>query len=158
MMVTTRGAHETEAVGAALAAFLRPGDLVALGGELGTGKTTFVKGVARGLCARDPVTSPTFTIVQEYNGPVPIAHVDLYRLRRVQELHELGLEELLDDHVVFVEWGDVVAPLLPGDRVNVALAMSDEPNARTIEITTKGPRWADREVWLSAALTSLGSA
>jgi tRNA threonylcarbamoyladenosine biosynthesis protein TsaE len=155
MMLTTRGGHETESVGAALGAFLREGDLVVLGGDLGAGKTTFVKGVARALGVRDPVTSPTFTIVQEYDGPVPVAHVDIYRLKRVQELHDLGLEEMLDDRVVLVEWGDVVAPLLPSERVEVQLTIGDAPDMRAIEIVAQGPGWAARRDALDAALAAI---
>jgi len=158
MMITTRGAHETESVGAALGQFLREGDLVALGGDLGAGKTTFVKGVARALGVRHPVTSPTFTIVQEYDGPVPIAHVDIYRLQRVQELHDLGLEEMLDDRVVLVEWGDVVAPLLPPERVDVQLTIGDEPDTRTIDIVALGPDWTERRDALHDALAAVRSA
>ncbi len=156
MMLTTRGGHETESVGVALGALLRQGDLVVLGGDLGAGKTTFVKGVARALGVRDPVTSPTFTIVQEYDGPVPVAHVDIYRLRRVQELHDLGLEEMLDDRVVLVEWGDVVAPLLPRERIDVQLRMGDEADTRTIEISAQGPGWAARRRALDGALDAVG--
>jgi len=144
MMLTTRGGAETESIGVALGALLREGDLVVLGGDLGAGKTTFVKGVARGLGVRDVVTSPTFTIVQEYDGPVPVAHVDIYRLQRVQELHDLGLEEMLDDRVVLVEWGDVVGPLLPPERIEVQLTLGNEPEMRTIEIVLHGPGWAAR--------------
>jgi tRNA threonylcarbamoyladenosine biosynthesis protein TsaE len=157
MMLTTRGGHETESVGAALGGFLRGGDLVVLGGDLGAGKTTFVKGVARALGVRDPVTSPTFTIVQEYDGPVPVAHVDIYRLQRVQELHDLGLEEMLDDRVVLVEWGDVVAPLLPRERVEVQLTIGDEPDIRTIEVVAQGPGWAARRDALDDALAAVRS-
>lgn len=157
MMFTTRGAHETESVGAALGRFLHEGDLVVIGGDLGTGKTTFVKGVARALGVRDPVTSPTFTIVQEYEGSVPVAHVDIYRLQRVQELHDLGLEEMLDDRVVLVEWGDVVAPLLPRERVEVQLTAGEDPDVRTIEIVPAGPEWTARRHALDDALASVRS-
>jgi tRNA threonylcarbamoyladenosine biosynthesis protein TsaE len=136
MIVVTRTAAETEDVAAELGARLRPGDLVVLTGDLGAGKTTFAKGIARGLGVRDVVTSPTFTIVQEYNGETPMAHVDVYRLERVQELHDIGFEELLDGRVVVVEWGEMIEPLLPGRRVEVRLEMGDDPSARTIEISS----------------------
>ena len=156
--LTTKGADETAAVGQAVGSQLRAGDLVVLTGDLGTGKTTFAKGVARALGVTQPVTSPTFTIVQEYDGPVPIAHVDIYRLQRVQEVHDLGLEEMLDDRVVLVEWGDVVAPLLPPERVDVQLTIGDEPDTRTIDIVALGPDWTERRDALHDALAAVRSA
>jgi tRNA threonylcarbamoyladenosine biosynthesis protein TsaE len=144
MSITTRKSGETEAIAAALGEMLRVGDLVVLVGDLGAGKTTFAKGVARGLGVTEPVTSPTFTIVQEYNGRVPIAHVDVYRLDRLQELHDLGFDEMLDVRVVLVEWGDMIGPVLPGERLEVRLAMTDDPDERTIEFVASGPAWASR--------------
>lgn len=144
MSITTRKSGETEGIAAALGEMLRVGDLVVLVGDLGAGKTTFAKGVARGLGVTEPVTSPTFTIVQEYNGRVPIAHVDVYRLDRLQELHDLGFEEMLDVRVVLVEWGDMIGPVLPGERLEVRLAMTDDPDERTIEFVASGPAWASR--------------
>jgi tRNA threonylcarbamoyladenosine biosynthesis protein TsaE len=152
MRFRTRSAGETESLGAALGRLLGAGDVVVLSGDLGTGKTTFAKGVACGLGVRDPVTSPTFTIVQQYDGRVPLAHVDVSRLRRVRELHDLGIEELLDDHVVLVEWGDVVAPFLPADRVEVRIAFGDSPETRMVDIRPCGPRWTARGAELSGAL------
>jgi tRNA threonylcarbamoyladenosine biosynthesis protein TsaE len=151
-VVTTRRGDETEAVGAAFGALLRRGDVVLVAGDLGAGKTTFVKGVARALGVRDRVTSPTFTIVQEYEGRIPVAHVDVYRLERVQELHDVGFAELLDGRVVLVEWGDKVEPVMPGDRIEVRLAPGDEPNVRTITFVPHGASWHARAQQLAAAL------
>lgn len=111
----TRSAAETEALGEELASRLAPGDLLLLAGELGSGKTTFVRGLARGLGASATVQSPTFTLVRVYPGRVQLAHADLYRLERTAELGDLGLEELLEEGVVAVEWGDRLAP--KGGRV-----------------------------------------
>jgi len=100
----THSEAETSAVGRALGTTLRAGDILLLHGPLGAGKTAFVRGVAEGLgCNPDDVSSPTFTIIQEYAGRVPVRHVDLYRLTPV-EVDDLGLEDLLDDGVVAVEW------------------------------------------------------
>lgn len=85
---------------------LRTGDLVLLTGELGAGKTTFVRGVARGAGSGAPVASPTFQLVRVYPGRVQIAHVDLYRIEHSTELADLGLEELADHGAVVIEWGD----------------------------------------------------
>jgi len=138
MKITTCDAQQTESLGAALGSILRAGDVVVLTGDLGAGKTTFAKGVARALGVREPVTSPTFTIVQEYDGDVPVAHVDVYRLERVQELHDLGFEELLDGRVVLIEWGESVAPALPRQRVEVTLEQGPGDDTRSIEIVGSG--------------------
>jgi tRNA threonylcarbamoyladenosine biosynthesis protein TsaE len=97
---------ETEAAGKRFGARLRKGDLVLLVGELGAGKTTFVRGVARGTGSTAPVASPTFQLVRVYPGRVQLAHVDLYRVDNPSELRDLGLDELLDQGAVVVEWGD----------------------------------------------------
>jgi tRNA threonylcarbamoyladenosine biosynthesis protein TsaE len=158
MIVTTCSARETEEVGVAIGAVLDAGDLVVLGGELGVGKTTLAKGIAKGLGVVDTVTSPTFTIVQEYDGPTRVAHVDIYRLHRVQELYDLALEELLEDRVVLIEWGDVVAPLLPPSRLDVQLAIGDEVDSRTIELVGHGAPWQRRLSAIDNAVASVGSA
>ena len=113
--VETASAAETEAEGERLGRELKPGDLLLLVGPLGAGKTTFVRGLARGSGSRDPVASPTFVLVRNYRGRIPLAHVDLYRLNRAPELRDLGLDELLDDGAVVVEWGDRLEA--PGARV-----------------------------------------
>src|SRR5882757_2415206 len=130
--LTTNGAAQTEAVGEAIAPLLRVGDVVVLTGDLGTGKTTFTKGLARGLGVVERVTSPTFTIVQEYEGRVPIAHVDVYRLDRIQELYDFGFEELIEAGVTIVEWGEAIAPVLPHDRIDVRIAMVDGADDRRV--------------------------
>jgi tRNA threonylcarbamoyladenosine biosynthesis protein TsaE len=143
-------ADETRAIAAALASLLEPGDVVVLAGELGGGKTTFVQGAARALGTTARVTSPTFTIVQEYDGATPIVHVDLYRLDHVQELHDIGFDELVDApepdrRVVFVEWGDRAANLLPADSVVVRLdGAPRDADARDVTVELRGPAWARR--------------
>jgi tRNA threonylcarbamoyladenosine biosynthesis protein TsaE len=102
----TSSALETEAAGEELGRRLRKGDLVLLRGELGAGKTTFVRGMAKGSGSAAPVASPTFQLVRVYPGRVQLAHVDLYRLEKGAEVRDLGLEELLDQGAVVVEWGD----------------------------------------------------
>jgi tRNA threonylcarbamoyladenosine biosynthesis protein TsaE len=156
--LTTKGADETEAVGEAIGAQLRVGDLVVLTGDLGAGKTTFAKGLARGLGVTQKVTSPTFTIVQEYDGRVPVAHVDVYRLDRIQELHDFGFEELLESKVTIVEWGEAIALVLPRDRIDVRLALHDDDDQRVIEVVADGPGWSTRRRALEDALAGLGLA
>ena len=102
----TKSPAETEAFGERLGERLRAGDLVLLTGELGAGKTTFVRGVARGIGSSAPVASPTFQLVRMYAGRVQLAHIDLYRIETTSELADLGLDELLDQGAAVVEWGD----------------------------------------------------
>jgi tRNA threonylcarbamoyladenosine biosynthesis protein TsaE len=116
----TGSAAETEAVAAALAADLRPGDVVLVSGELGAGKTTFVRGACRALGVAVPVTSPTFTIARRYeDGRVPVSHLDLFRLAEGlgDEEPELLDDELGPDRVAFVEWPEVAGDGLPGVHV-----------------------------------------
>ena len=103
--ITTSPA-ETEAFGERVGKRMQAGDMVLLTGELGAGKTTFVRGVARGIGSSAPVASPTFQLVRVYPGRVQLAHVDLYRIETTSELAGLGLDELLDEGAVVVEWGD----------------------------------------------------
>jgi tRNA threonylcarbamoyladenosine biosynthesis protein TsaE len=102
----TRSPAETEAFGESFGKRLRAGDMVLLAGELGAGKTTFVRGIARGTASAAPVASPTFQLVRVYPGRVQLAHVDLYRIETPSEFGDLGLDELLDQGAVVVEWGD----------------------------------------------------
>lgn len=131
--------------GAALGRVVAAGDAVALVGELGAGKTVFVQGLARGLGVPDstPVTSPTFTLVNEYRGGrLPLFHVDLYRLEREEELEDIGLDDLYrGDAVVAVEWFDRFPGAAPRDYLEVRIAGVSE-TARRLEITPRGPRAA----------------
>jgi tRNA threonylcarbamoyladenosine biosynthesis protein TsaE len=116
----TGSAAETEAIAADLAATLRPGDVVLVSGELGTGKTTFVRGACRALGVQVPVTSPTFTIARRYeDGRVPVSHLDLFRLAQGlgDEEPELLDDELGPDRVAFVEWPELAGDALPGVHV-----------------------------------------
>ena len=147
-------ADDTRGVGGAIAGVLRAGDVVALTGELGAGKTTLVQGAARALGVDGPVVSPTFTLVREYDGRMPVAHADIYRLDRVQEVIDLGLDELTGDRgVLFVEWGDAVGVLLPDDRLTVELTAPDPSSeARRIVISASGASWEERWSSLRGAL------
>jgi tRNA threonylcarbamoyladenosine biosynthesis protein TsaE len=151
--LTSPTVEDTRAIGGALAPLLRAGDVVALTGELGAGKTTFVQGVARALGYDGAVTSPTFTLVRQYRtASIPLVHADLYRLDRVQEAVELGLSEIADDGALLVEWGDAVDALLPRDRLVVELTIPGEDEARSIAIRTVGAAWTARSERLEQAV------
>ncbi len=149
-------AADTRAIGRALAPLFRAGDAVVLTGELGAGKTTLVQGVAEGLGVDDAVSSPTFVLVKEYLGRLTIAHADVYRLERVQDVVDLGLHEIADGQaLLLVEWGDAVEELLPEDRLRVELTGEDptgEDESRRIVVEAVGPAWSDRVDDLGTAL------
>lgn len=143
--LSTATADGTRAVGAALATLLLPRDTVILTGDLGAGKTTLVQGIGRGLGVDDHVASPTFTLVKEYAGSLDVAHVDVYRLERVQDVVDLGLDELGGpDRVLLVEWGDAIPELLPEDRLRVELTSGTDDDVRRIVLTPGGRSWALR--------------
>ena len=149
----TQSVDETRKVGAALAELLTPGDVVSLTGDLGAGKTAFVQGAARALGVTEPVISPTFVLVREYRGDVPVRHVDVYRLNRVHEVLDLGFEDVIDaGGVAFIEWGDVIEGLLPPSHLRVELRSGDD-DRRDIAVSARGPAWALRWERVEAALT-----
>lgn len=150
--------EDTRAIGAALAPLLEAGDAVALTGELGAGKTTFVQGVARGLGVTGTVGSPTFTLVREYHGRLTVQHADVYRLDRVQDVLDLGFEEMTDDAVLIVEWGDAVEGLLPAEHLSIELTVPGEDERRRLVLTGAGRSWATRWERLEQALERWGGA
>ena len=144
--------EDTRAIAAALAASLRPGDVIALSGDLGAGKTCFVQGAAAALGVTERVTSPTFILVREHAGRVPVLHMDVYRLNNLQELTDLGYEELLDQsRVIFIEWGDAVGPLLPDEFLEVAIR-DDDGDRRSIDVHARGDAWNRRFAPVAGAL------
>jgi tRNA threonylcarbamoyladenosine biosynthesis protein TsaE len=143
----TRSAEETTELGRRLAAELAPPKLVVLRGELGTGKTTLIKGIAEGFQAasQENVTSPTFTLIHEYRGPgVIVYHVDLYRVDTPRELETLGLDDLFDENsVVLIEWGEKFARLLRECDVEITIERLGE-NERKVVVATEARRHRER--------------
>lgn len=161
---------DTRAIAAAVAGLARPGDVILLVGDLGVGKTAFAQGFGAALGVTEPITSPTFTLVQSYEAPdLTLHHADLYRLERTGEIADLALAELAESGgVVLVEWGDVLGGMLPGGHLAVVIEIDeravgapdtvdhldtvddpdsvdtlDEP-ARIIELHGEGAAWAAR--------------
>lgn len=132
----SRSAAETEALGAELAGQLAPGDVVLVSGEVGAGKTTLIRGACRALGASGPVTSPTFTIGQRYaGGPVPISHLDLYRLDGLEGEDPALLEDYLDPgSIAFVEWPALAAPQLSGHRIVAVRLAHAGGDTRSVEM------------------------
>jgi len=131
----THSAAETEAIAGVLAARLTTGDVVLVRGELGAGKTTFVRGACRSLGVAEPVTSPTFTIGHRYRGTVDVSHLDLYRFVGLSSAEWGDLEPYFDDAITFVEWPEAGATRLP-DAAAVVTLEHRAPEARAIAITS----------------------
>ena len=128
--------EETEQLGEQLGRTLRPGSVVAYRGDLGMGKTAFTRGLARGLGCTCRVTSPTFTIVNEYSGALPLFHFDMYRLDSSDDLFDIGWEDYLSrGGVCAVEWSERVEDALPDDTLWVSLARGNGENDRIITVT-----------------------
>ena len=146
----------TRRLGERLAGGLRAGDLVVLSGPLGAGKTSLTQGLATGLGVRGTVTSPTFVLARAHRGPLPLLHVDAYRLRdagpRALDLADLDLEDALDDGVVVVEWGEGLVEQLSPSRLDVVLSRPDaatpagpeQDAGRTAQVRAHGTRWRTR--------------
>lgn len=132
----TLNQNQTEKLGEALGKLLKAGDFLAMTGDLGAGKTAFTRGIARGLGIHEDITSPTFTIINQYEAPVPLAHMDAYRLKTPEELENAGFYDYMEDFVVVLEWADRVEELLPGDVLWIYFTVLDE-NRRTIEFQSQ---------------------
>ena len=152
----TSSAEATGLLAQRVGALLRAGDVVVLAGELGAGKTVFAKGVARALGITEPVVSPSFTIVRQYEGALPLVHVDVYRIDHVQELYDIGFDELVgDDGVTIVEWGDRINAMLPADRLEVLItADDDDDDTRHVQFDALGLAWTARRDALAAVVDS----
>lgn len=166
IVARTASAAGTRALAAEVAPIAAAGDIVVLAGDLGAGKTVWVQGFADGLGVRDAVTSPTFTLVHPYQGDrLRLLHADLYRLDLLSEVIDLGLTEQLDDDAVAcIEWGDLAEAALPPDFLEVHLAADtngtngtndtndSSDDERTLTFRLVGPRWAARQDALNRAL------
>lgn len=133
----SRSEAETLAIAKEFAATLRPGDVVALIGDLGAGKTVFTRGVAAALGITGEVTSPTFTLIQEYRGQIPLYHMDLYRLNSEREILDIGVEDYFyGDGICLVEWAEKLGEMFPADAIRVVIRHVDN---RSREITIERP-------------------
>lgn len=133
---------ETAAFGVRLGSLLRAGDCVCLAGGLGAGKTALAQGIAAGLSVTEPVTSPTFTVLQVYTGKVPVFHYDLYRLQKAAELLDIGFEEFSGGRgVTLIEWPDKFPEEMPDELLWITLMSPDGGDARDITLTARGARY-----------------
>ena len=143
MVIQTKSASETIRIGRSIGGRLLPGDVVALVGELGAGKTQFIKGLAAGAGIGNPtyISSPSFTLINEYPGKVAFYHIDLFRLGKEEEAEELGLEDYFQgEGITAIEWADKIPSLLPKELLLIRIAYTGR-NTRRLEISGKGDRY-----------------
>ncbi|MDK2800443.1 MAG: tRNA threonylcarbamoyladenosine biosynthesis protein TsaE [Clostridiales bacterium] len=136
--------EETEKIAYDIAKYLTAGDVVCLDGDLGAGKTAFTKGIAKAFEVEDYVTSPTFTIINEYNGKLPIYHFDVYRINDIDEMYEIGFEEYIDgDGISIIEWADNIKEILPSSYLKITITKDIEKseNYRQILIEAIGKEY-----------------
>jgi tRNA threonylcarbamoyladenosine biosynthesis protein TsaE len=144
--IRTSSEKDTISAGFKLGKLLRGGDIVCLNGQLGTGKTAFAKGIAKAVGVKEHITSPTFTIVNEYAGDTPLFHFDVYRVPEPEELYEIGFDEYLDGRgIVLIEWAELVEGMLPSEYIIVTIEKCRDANldARIITIIGKGEKYSN---------------
>lgn len=135
MNLLSLSADHTIEIGSRIGSVLRSGDVIALDGTLAAGKTTLARGIARGLDITEPVTSPTFTLISEYNGRLQLYHMDVYRLESTEEFINLGVEEMLyGSGVCIVEWSDKVSDSLPPSTIRITLSIPEASSQRILSI------------------------
>lgn len=133
--------QETEKLGRRLGALLSAGDMVCMNGDLGAGKTSFVKAIARGIGVTEDVTSPTYTIINEYGGPVPVYHFDVYRIMELEEMVDIGYEEyFFGEGICLLEWAENVRELLPEKHLWIEITRVDEER-RSFAFRPSGARY-----------------
>lgn len=140
MIIYTKSPAETFETGRQLGSLLKAGDCICLSGGLGAGKTLLVQGIAKGLNVLDDVTSPTFTVLQVYQGTWQVYHYDLYRLRRPEELNDIGFDEYMSDGVALIEWPDKFPDYMPEQSLWINLTATGE-TSREVKLIPRGERY-----------------
>ena len=142
--ILSHGEQETFCIGEKLGKLLQSGDIVCLSGDLGAGKTAMTKGIGKGTGVSDYVTSPTYTIINEYQGRIPLYHFDVYRLEGVEEMYELGYEEyFFGDGAVVLEWADIVKDIIPKERLWITILKTKDDDTREIILEPTGERYSE---------------
>ena len=151
----TFSVEETRDLASFLSKVFQAGDVVVLSGDLGAGKTAFTQGLGLGLGVEHPVTSPTFTLANKYEGEITLNHLDVYRLEHFQEVEELGLSELIDSNsLTVIEWGNVISSVLTEGYLEISLSLGESLDERTIEFRLIGQQWVGRESELVSLVSS----
>ena len=141
LLVVTKTRKETQDLACRLGEIVKPNTLITLSGDLGAGKTTFTQGLARGLGIEKKVTSPTFTIMKEYRGRLPLYHIDAYRLENITQ--DLGFDEYIEsDGICVIEWADFIEYVLPEELLNIEFTINDD-DSRTLKLKAYGERYEE---------------
>ena len=144
MEIELKGLEKTKEFGIKLGALLKAGDIICLNGDLGAGKTTLTKSIGLGLGVEDYITSPTFALINEYEGRVPVYHFDVYRLENVEELYDLGFDEYFyGKGISIIEWADKIKRFLPDERLVLDIKKGIDVDDRKIILTSYGNRYKD---------------
>lgn len=142
MEIILKSLEETEKFGIKLGKFLQKGDILCLNGELGAGKTTMTKSIGIGLGVEEYITSPTFSLINQYNGRLPVYHFDVYRLENVDELFDLGFDEYFyGNGVCIIEWADKIERMLPKERIVIHIENGNDKDIRILRISGFGIRF-----------------
>ena len=143
MLFISRSTQATQAIGSKLGEIIKPGDVILIIGELGAGKTCFVQGLARGLGVEENISSPSFVLLRQYNGRLPLYHVDLYRLEKLPEIADLGLDDYFySEGVSVIEWANRALELLPAEHLLIELKIVSA-RQRRIALTPEGVRYTE---------------
>ena len=138
----SQSAEETHFLGEKLGSLLQGGNILCLSGDMGAGKTAFTKGIGKGMGIEEYITSPTYTIVNEHEGRIPLYHFDVYRLESVEEMYEIGYEEyFFSKAAVVIEWADIIEEIIPDERLWITLKKSSEDNVREIILDPIGKQY-----------------
>ncbi|MDP6285396.1 MAG: tRNA (adenosine(37)-N6)-threonylcarbamoyltransferase complex ATPase subunit type 1 TsaE [Acidimicrobiales bacterium] len=154
----TSSVEETRDLASLLIKVFQAGDVVVLSGDLGAGKTAFTQGLGLALGVEHPITSPTFTLANRYEGELILNHLDVYRLENFQEVEELGLSELIDaNSLTVIEWGDVISSVLIEGYLEITLSLGEGLNDRIIDFSPIGHKWLERESDLVSLVSSFST-
>ncbi len=142
--IDSQSPEETHDIGFKIGKKLKPGDIICLNGDLGAGKTTITKAIAEALGIEENITSPSFTIVNEYYGDVNLYHFDVYRIDDIEEMYDIGYEEYFySDGICVIEWSNMIEDILPKERLELNLYNTSDSDSRKIEIKAFGDRYEE---------------
>ena len=156
--VRTSSVEDTRDLASLLIKVFKAGDVVVLSGDLGAGKTAFTQGLGLALGIENPITSPTFTLANRYDGELTLNHLDVYRLEHLQEVEELGLSELIDSNsLTVIEWGDVISSVLTEGYLEISLNLGEGIGDRIVDFRPIGHKWLERESELVSLVSSFST-